>query len=185
MPPSPSPENPAADSFAGSSTESPYVAGPGPGFDPNAPLGEPPPLDQDPPELSPFELGWTPEQVESWLLNGGDLAHAAFGVGEHDWAMTKADLERIGPPLTRILNRFEPTRAAAAYSDAGAVAIGFGMYGWRSSLERIAVMRARERAEEQLGGTAPAPAPAEGPAAPSDFIPAAERLRQSPPPEAP
>lgn len=175
-------EDPAAASFAGSSTNSPYVAGPGPGFDSSIPP-PPPPQAGEEPELSAFALGWEESQVHDWLLNAGDLAHAGFGIGESDWAMTKADLERIAPPMTRILNRFEPSRAIAAYSDPAAVAMGFGMYGWRSALERTAVLRARERAKDL--GVAPAPAGPEGPPGEEPYISAADRLRATRPPEAP
>jgi hypothetical protein len=190
----------AADSSAASSTSerhsgSPYAAGPGPGFDPRTPPPEPPsaPGEED---LAAFAPGWEVEQVSDWLLNAGDLAHAAFGVGETDWAMTQADLKRIAPPATRILNRFEPTRAVAAYSDPAAVAIGFGMYGWRSAIERTAVLRARARAEAEAAGRppfGPAPEPApnagpepsfEGPAVAPGYETAAQRLaRTRPPPE--
>jgi hypothetical protein len=175
----------SAGSSAASSTSSPYVAGPGPGFDAGSPPPTPPPAAEE----GRFEVGWEPAQVQDWLLNAGDVAHAAFGVSERDWAMSKADLERIGPPLTRILNRFEPSRAVAAYSDPAAVAMGFGMYGWRSALERTQVLRARARAEELHGSAGtftPAPEPGEeGPAIAEDFIPAADRLRATRPPEAP
>jgi hypothetical protein len=163
-------------------TTSPYIAGPGPGFDPSSAPPPPPDVGEEP-DVAGFQAGWEEEQVHDWLLNAGGLGHAAFGVAEQDWSMTQADLKRIAPPLTRILNRFEPAAALAAYSDPAAVAMGFGMYGWRSALERTAVLRARARAEE-LGGEAPAPASAgEGPAMPEDFTPAAERLRATRPPE--
>jgi hypothetical protein len=145
------------------------------------------------PDVSVFDIGWEEKQVHDWLLNAGDLAHAGFGVGEHDWAMTKADLERIAPPLTRILNRYEPSRAVAAFSDPAAVAMGFGMYGWRSALERAAVMKARARAEElgmaPSGGAGSMSSSASpegtGPTVPEDYISAADRLRATRPPEAP
>lgn len=139
-----------------SSTSSPYVAGPGPGFDPSKPPPAAPPAGEEP-DLAVFAPAWEERQVHDWLLNAGDMAHSAWGVAERDWAMTKADLERIAPPLARILNRYEPTRMVAAYSDPAAVAMGMGMYGWRSMLERSQVLKAR-RAQE-----GPGPPPAQAP----------------------
>lgn len=187
-----SPESAPEASSAGSSTSSPYVGSTGPGFDAGAaPAAAPDEV--DPAELEAYALGWEQDQVESWLLNAGDMAHAGLGVAERDWQMTKADLERIAPPLTRILNRFEPSRAVAAYSDPAAVAMGFGMYGWRSALERSAVTKAEARQEDGASVTphAPAPAAAPGPQPVSDLdldadgLTWADRLRATRPPEAP
>ncbi len=185
-----SPNGAPAASGAGSSTsDSPYAAGPGPGFDAGAPPPTPPePAEEPGADAGAFALGWEEKQVQDWLLNAGDLAHAAFGVSERDWQMSQADLERIGPPLTRILNRFEPSRAVAAYSDPAAVAMGFGMYGWRSALERTQTLRARQRADELAGSsgsvTPQPPAPGEeGPAAADGYISHADRLRATRPPE--
>lgn len=171
----------AAASSPGSSTSSPYTESPGPGFDAKqAPPEAPAPEQELPPA---FELGWEQDKVESWLTNAGDLAHATMGVADADWAMTKADLERIAPPLTRILNRYEPMRAVAAYSDPASVAVGFGMYGWRSALERAQIQRAQEQAKDIAGSVTPL-ADGDGPAIADEFIPAADRLRATRPPEA-
>lgn len=163
-----SPTAPAEGSGAGSSTSSsssPYTADPGPGFDASKPPAN---AEERPADVDGEELleEWQLEQVQSWLRNTGDLAHATVGVGELDWAMTKADLERIGPPLTRILNRYQPARAVAQFSDPASVAFGFGLYGWRSALERNAVLKAAKQQEEgtvapaSTIGAPPAPAPA-------------------------
>jgi hypothetical protein len=137
-----------------SSTTSPYVGSTGPGFDERAPVGSPPAEEA---ELEPFAELWREEQLRDWLKNVGAVAHASFGVGEHDWEFTKADLERIAPPATRILNRYQPTRVVAAYSDPAAVAIGFGLYGWRSTLERMAVLKSQKPAAPMSGPAAPSP----------------------------
>lgn len=166
---SPEDEEPSAGSSTGSSTSSPYVAGAGPGFDPS----QPPPIadsdEQREERGAAFLAEWEEQQVSDWLKNAGDLAHAGFGIGDYDWVMTQRDLERIAPPLTRILNRYEPTRAVAEYSDPAAVAIGFGLYGWRSALERIHVLRAQQAAGEgpdlAPGFQAPPPDVAEAAAA--------------------
>lgn len=166
------------------SSGSPYVAGPGPGYDPGSPPPQPPPAGEEPEGTAAFQVGWQEEQVHDWLMNAGGLAHAAFGVAEQDWSMTKSDLERISPPMTRILNRFEPAAALAAYSDPAAVAMGMGMYGWRSALERAAVLRARARAEE-LGAPIDSGAAPQEADAPAEFESAADRLRATRPPEVP
>jgi hypothetical protein len=148
----------AAGSGAGSSTDSPYTAGRGPGFDPDkAPAVEPAAAAVDSEALLEE---WTVDQVRSWLENIGDVAHATIGIGELDWAMTQADLKRIAPPATRILNRYQPTRAIAGYSDTAAVSMGMGLYTWRSLLERRAVKKARENAAATSPPPEPPPVPA-------------------------
>jgi hypothetical protein len=158
---------PAEASGGASWTSSPYVAGPGPGFDPNTPPEVQPPPEGEQQEGPPPE-DWDEAKVSDWLKNAGDALHAGFGIGEYDWALTRRDLERIAPPMTRILNRYEPTRAVARFSDPLAVALGMGMYGWRSVLERSAVLRARAEEEAHAGaGLAPGfepPPPVQQPA---------------------
>jgi hypothetical protein len=154
--------DPAEGSSAASSTGSdPFVGNTGPGFDPtrNGSGSGPDPVAADglQPVLQIPEV--TEDQIRAVLANGGDGIHALFGVGDFDWVMTQADLNRIAPPLTRIVNRYEPLQAAAGFSDEAAVAIGFGLYGWRTALERRVVARARRDGEhvpgEQAGATAP------------------------------
>jgi hypothetical protein len=140
------PEEASAASSGASSTSSPYTGDPGPAFDAGAAPGEVPGVEDAGPAL-PREK-WEEEQVDEWLTAFGHGLHELVGVGERDWEMTETDLQRIVPAATRILNRYEPLRKAAEYSDAGMVAYGTGMYGWRSMLERQAVLRARARAEE-------------------------------------
>jgi hypothetical protein len=159
----PATTDPAEDSSAASSTGSdPFVGNTGPGFDPtrNGSGPAPDPVAADDglqPVLQIPEV--TEDQIRAVLGNGGDMLHALVGVGDYDWVMTQADLGRIAPPLTRIVNRYEPLQAAAGFSDEAAVAIGFGMYGWRTALERRSVQRAREQGQhvpgEQAGPTAP------------------------------
>lgn len=118
-----------------------------------------------------FELPEIPEdKVRSVLFVGGDGLHAIAGVGEYDWVMTQRDLERIAPPLTRILNRYDAAKVAAGYSDELSVVVGFGLYGWRSMLERVAVLRAQEAGaptQREAAPSRPAPAPAPPPAPPA------------------
>lgn len=172
---------------AGFSTSDPFVGNSGPGFAPGADPGEPG-------DAGPEIAGLIPEvsvdQVRDVLRNVGDGAHAVIGVGELDWVMTEADLARIGPPMTRIVNRHPELAAIAAHSDELAVAIGAGLYTWRSLLERQAVLRAdaaTPQAVRREPPAAPAAAavPGGGPSIPPDYVPAAERLRATRPPEAP
>jgi hypothetical protein len=208
--PTPSPTDPAAEDYsassrAGSSTSNgagPFVGDAGPGFD-AAGAGDAPPAGPDVP-LEAFTPDVDEEQIRSALRNLGDGAHAVIGVGELDWCMTQTDLERIAPPLTRIVNRYPALAAAAGHSDELAVAIGTGLYTWRSLLERQAVLRARETedaAASPAGPPRPAAAPSPraapgGPAAaatpmpggatvetPAGYTAAADRLRATRPQE--
>lgn len=154
--------------YSGSTTSSPYTTGEGPGFDPRTP----PTMQESPADQEArgdlFAEAWEVEQVQGHLRTAGELAHGAFGVAQRDWELTERDLERIGEPLARILNRYEPTRAVAAFSDPAAVAVGFGLYGWRSSLERMHALKAAQQAADEAapGGVAPGftpPPPEAGP----------------------
>jgi hypothetical protein len=197
---------PSESSSPGSSTpepgDDPLVADPGPGFvpgtDPGTPGSEEPGIPGDGELLAALEPEVSEEQVRAFLRNLGDGLHAVAGVGDLDWVMTDADQDRLGPPIARLAARYEPLRAVAARSDEAAVAIGMGLYTWRSLLERQAVLRAREReptavAPEQRTPGPPAPAPPTRPPAsppagptidlPDNYVPAAERLRATRPPE--
>jgi hypothetical protein len=87
----------------------------------------------DPEVLAP---AWEQEVVEQLLTGFGAGLHMAFGKAEKDLLMTQADLKRIGAPMTRILNRYEPTAALSPYADPLLVAHGFALWGWRAALER-------------------------------------------------
>jgi hypothetical protein len=83
--------------------------------------------------------------------------------------MSERDLERIAPPLTRILNRYEPTSRLAVASDPLLLGYGMTMYSYRSVLQARAAMAAQREAAEQPeggGGTYEAvpgtPAPSNG-----------------------
>lgn len=148
------------------SAGSPFVADAGPGFDPEhaAPGPEAPPAAE--PDVL-LELGWEEETVATLLDTQGQLLHGAIGVAEQDWLHTQADLKAIGGPLTRILNRYEPTRAAAAMGDPVALALGLGAYGVRSARERAAVLKALEPEVPITGEAAP---PGSGPPADPDSL---------------
>lgn len=155
------------DSSTASSTASasPFVSEPGPDFDPEAGGGEPEATLTPLPELD----GWEEETVRSVLVAQGVLAHGAIGVAETDWAYTEADLSAIAPPLTRILNRYDATRAAAGTGDELALMIGLGGYVSRSYRERVAALE--DLAEEE-------PVPITG-------VPAPEPLGEDEPPAEP
>jgi hypothetical protein len=131
-----------------SDVELDYVEESGPGVVDlsQAPAEEQVPADgmvvEAPPQL------WEQETIEKFLQGTGVGLHMLAGAGEKDWLMTKADLERIAPPLTRIANRYEPLARLSPYGDPLLVAHGFALYGWRSALERKRAMR---DAEEEAG----------------------------------
>lgn len=105
-------------------------------------LAAPEVLDADP------GLGWDVEVVRLILRAQGAGAHAFLAAGHPDaFRMTEADLEAIAPPLTRILNRYDATRAAAAMGDEAALVIGYGQYGIRSMRQRGQAIAEREAAE--------------------------------------
>lgn len=163
-------------SAAASSTSEPFafVGDTGPGFDP-AGAGERAEQLRGEEEaearaggLDAFEIPPVDEtSIRDFLRNAGDMAHSLVGVGESDWRATQSDLDRIAPPATRIINRYEPTRAIAQKSDEAAVIIGLGMYSWRSMLERQAVVHARKSPGARTRPIdVPAPDPGEPPSAP-------------------
>lgn len=142
---------------AGAPADIDYLEAPGAG--PGIPdLSKPPPSGGQPPpppppgqeiELSAFP-GWEQATVEQFLEGAGHGLHMLIGVSEQDWQMTRTDLDRIAPPLTRILNRWEPAVRASPYADPILVAYGFGLYGWRSALQRQRALRDMARAEQEL-----------------------------------
>jgi hypothetical protein len=102
---------------------------------------------------------------------GGEIAHAGLRVGDDDKETCKAtdeDLDRIAPPLTRILNRYDATRAAAVAGDEGLVIVGLGAYVGRNYTRRRRLIAARNAAGPQpITGRGPEVAP-DQPRAPSD-----------------
>jgi hypothetical protein len=121
------------------------------------------------PEAGPAELHalpeamWEQESVSSILNAQGTALHAVAGVGQSDWVYTEADLMAIAPPLTRILNRYPATRAAAGTGDELAVAIGLGGYVSRSYRERKAVLDFLASQAEEAPATGRAAEPGTGP----------------------
>ncbi|MFL5901238.1 MAG: hypothetical protein ACJ75S_08585 [Solirubrobacterales bacterium] len=164
----------APSSTVSSAADSTFIGDPGPAFEsdgdyaregfappePGADLGAPPPV----------ELGWEEDSVRSILTAKGAAVHALAGVAEADWIYTEADLMAIAAPLTRILNRYPVTQAAAGAGDELAVAIGFGGYAMRSYTERKVELEAQEEVEHVPASgrvaepdTGPQPQPEEEP----------------------
>lgn len=156
---SPPPAASSAASSTASRTASPLVGDAGPAFDPSSAQAPEPQAELHAlPELE----GWEQDVVEGLLTAQGSAAHALAGIGEQDWVYTEHDLAAIAPPLTRILNRYPATRAAAGTGDELAVMIGLGGYVTRSYVERRSVLMARAMEEEvpivempDRGGNAP------------------------------
>jgi hypothetical protein len=111
-------------------------------------------------EQVPQYPGWDLETVATFLQGTGSGIHMLIGQTERDWLMTKKDLERIAPPLTRIANRWEPALRLSPVADPLLVAHGFALYGWRSALERKRALRDQE---EELESQVPRAGYARGP----------------------
>lgn len=140
--------------------EGAFVADAGPAFDADAHAHEPDPT----PGLALEEpAGWQEAQVTTLLRTQGLLVHQAIAVDKEtdEWRYTEAELRAIGAPLTRILNRYDATRAAAGTGDELALVIGMGGYVVRSYGVRRDALRAQAAAEEQgpqpISGHAPDP----------------------------
>jgi hypothetical protein len=160
----------ASSARSSGASSDPFAGDPGPGFTPGATAAEPgEPGDQ--PALPGWPDDVAEEQVRSFLMTVGDAAHAVAGVGELDWRFTEKDQDRLAPPMTRITNRYETLRAVAGHSDELAVAIGMGLWGWRSMLERRAVLEAlaegREPPRPAPAAARPEPGPRPAPAPPT------------------
>jgi len=178
-PPNPSdesePASSAASSAASGTSSDGFIDNGGPAFDPEAAAGAPPAIKPD--EVLPPEQEWELATIESLLSIKGRALHAMIGVAEEDWKYTQLDLEAIGPPAQRILNRYDATRALAAHADPLVLAAAFGAYVVRSAEERASVLRAMAQDE---------PVPIEPlPEQPINAAPAAPVPPTGPPPVAP
>lgn len=110
---------------------------------------------------------WTETRVRALLTAKGELVHGVLAVDKTstEWCYTQGDLEAIAPSLTRILNRYDATRAAAASGDELVVAIGFAGYAARSYSERRAALALARYLEENPAEPGPEPTPAHEPLA--------------------
>jgi hypothetical protein len=143
-----------------------YLEESGPGITelPQLPAGGPPPPGGEP-EVAAYP-GWQKEQIEQFLRGTGAGIHWMIGAGEADWLFVQEDLDRIGPPLTRIMNTWEPAVRLSPLADPLLLIHGLALYCWRSALEMTRAKR--DAAEELLEGEprahyeqGPAPAAAE------------------------
>lgn len=144
MPTSP-PNDPAADRSAASSTASPaadLIGDAGPAFiEPER--DELPGPDAAELAAAVGGLSWSEPRVRAILQAKGQALHGLIAVdpASDEWVYTSGDLTAIAPPLTRILNRYPATRAAAASGDELALVIGFAGYGMRSWSQRRAALQ--------------------------------------------
>jgi hypothetical protein len=154
-----------ASARASRTVSSPLVGDPGPDFDPDTPGAEPPPAPEPEPVAGLPEPEWDEESIRRWLLVQGELTHSVIGLAENEWRHTEADLKSIAGPLSRILNRYDTTRAVAAYNDPLSVVFGTSMYAIRSINERRVIVAELRAAKEAAPVETPAPGapPAAGP----------------------
>lgn len=161
------PEEDSEDSSEVSSGTTDIWEDPGPGFDPrDAPEdGEgAAAFTVRPGEEGILELEWDPKVVRGLLENAGVGIHGLVGKAQEDWVFTQKELGAISGPLTRILNRYPATAAAAAAGDEIAVLLGFGAYTARSLKERKAAVEAAALVEEMQASQAPGMPPVSPPA---------------------
>lgn len=117
-----------------------------------------------PPEL----LEWTPERAGAIVRAAGFMLHTADGLsrepeGRELWRATEEDVDTIGPPLARILNRYEPARRLAGVSDEGELAFALVAYTRRNLVDRGRVATAKQLRAAQT--ETPETWPETGPAA--------------------
>jgi len=150
----PSPSR-AAGSSEGSSAADGFLADPGPDFDPEQTPEAPEP------EISPEQEaleGWSEDTIRSLLTVQGNATHALLRVGPDDadtWKHTEDDLRAIAPPLTRILNRYDATRAAAAAGDEIALGAALAAYGAKNyTRRRRLIVQLRQQPPEPVSGVA-------------------------------
>lgn len=114
-----------------------FTVDPGPAFDAD---GRPESPQPDPTGEQLVEVPdlWDERRVAQLLQAKGLALHALVAVDKQsgEWVYTQNDLAAIAPPLTAILNRYEPTRAAAHAGDELALIVGLASYTGRSIMER-------------------------------------------------
>jgi hypothetical protein len=165
--PAPEPLEPREDS-PGSSEDSSgsepvsLLADPGPEFDPDQADRDAAERDSDriltasPGGDTGVVVEWELDTIRSLLEAAGSSLHGVAGKAEHDWEFTRTELAAISKPLTRILNRYDATRVAAATGDEIALILGLLGYTMRSLQERKAAIAAQQPAPETT--TSPASA---------------------------
>ena len=150
----PSPSASRASSRASSAAGSPFIADPGPVFDPDQAASAAVPLQV-------ADVWWETGRIRTILRAQGLLTHEAIGVGVEDWAWRDSELEAISEPAANALNKFPVTRAAAAVSDELTVGAVMFEYASRSIRERSRVLRAEKKRQEAQRTVRPPEAPQE------------------------
>ncbi|MFL5910773.1 MAG: hypothetical protein ACJ768_09435 [Gaiellaceae bacterium] len=137
----------SASSPTASSAASEFAADPGPAFDPEgAPAAPEPEEDRSGWFEDPH---WEESTIRDALVLQGEIAHSLVEWrleldGTDVWQHTQKDLRAIAPPLTRILNRYEPTRLAAAAGDEALLAAGLMRYASRNVMRTRRAMANRQ-----------------------------------------
>lgn len=145
------------------SSASELLSDPGPEFDPDQAAQDADARDQDrllsahPGGEAGVVVEWEEQTIRSLLEAVGAGAHGLAGKAEHDWEFTRLELTAIGKPLTRILNRYDATRVAAATGDEIALILGLIGYLMRSLQERAKALKAQQALEEQDAPPIPQP----------------------------
>lgn len=129
---------------------------------------EPIPADDDVADFEPVApalLEWTPERAGAVVRAAGFGLHMADNLsnepeGVELWRATEADVAAMGPPLARILNRYEPARRLAGVVDEGELGFAMAAYARRNLALRGRVATARkgraDQAELDAGNAWPA-----------------------------
>lgn len=154
---------PGATGSGRASSPDSFLADAGPAFDP-ARAPDAPLLDEPGGELALAEPeGWEEQTIQDLLVTQGNVTNWVLRLDANDdtWKHTQDDLRSIARPLTRILNRYDATRAAAAAGDEIALVAAVSAYGARNYTHRrrlLAQIAARQPepitgvpADEDLG----------------------------------
>ncbi|MGI8412664.1 MAG: hypothetical protein ACR2QA_09255 [Solirubrobacteraceae bacterium] len=124
------------------------MADPGPAFDPqHAPSAPEVELEG---ELALVAAeGWQEQTIKDLLVTQGNVTNWVLRLAPDDdtWKQTEEDLRAIAGPMTRILNRYDATRAAAAAGDEIALVAAVSAYGARNYTHRRRLL-ARIAAQE-------------------------------------
>lgn len=153
-PPDPQ-QAPVPGEAAGSSTVSSaadaggFFADAGPAFDHDA-AGELPAPEAIAEPVAAVQ--WEQPVVESLLEGQGVATHALIGRAEDDFLWEHAEKRAAAGPLTRILNRYPVTAAAAGTGDEIALMIALGAYVGRSVKSRQAAVKAARAGQEEVLG---------------------------------
>lgn len=130
--------------------------GAGPEFDPELAPDAPQPEEILPELAAEADEGWLEQQVRDLLITQGSATNFFFRLSPDDdtWKHTEEDLRAIASPLTRILNRYDATRAAAAAGDEIALGTALFNYGARNYTQRRRLIRYLAEQEVPVSGVA-------------------------------